>query len=383
MFSRPDEPAYRQQLRDSVSDFIARDATLSGTRDVLASDGAFLASRWKKMADLGWTSMLAPEHVGGLDMTHADLAALFHEMGRGALPEPVITVSLLAGQAIALGENPDLQKNVLPDLLAGDRMASFAWQAAPGGMGADCVGPDATRTQDGWLLSGRAIFVPHAAQATGYVVAAKAETGTLLAWIDAAPTVTAAVPLVDGTVQSTISVDGVAVAARNIIAAPETGQALLEQVLDIARLGIVAQLQGLMEQAFEMTLAFLKEREQFNKPIAAFQALQHRMVNLYVQIEMAQSALLRAVRALDDPKTDRSERASQVSAAKSRAGDAAQAVIKECIQLHGAIGYTAEYDLSLFVNRILVLTATLGNPRVHRARWLTLHKTRLGGSHVH
>lgn len=326
------------------------------------------------MADLGWTGILVPEAAGGLEMDYADMAALHHEAGRAVLCEPLVTVPLLSMHALVLGENEDLRNDVLPDLQAGGRLATLAWQGRAGALGSDAVGPRAEPAGDGWTLSGQALFVPLADRATGFVVAAKADDGVVLAWVDAAPVVAELAHHVDGSRMATVSLDGVSVSAGQVIAGPQAGGAILDRVLDVARLAVAAQLQGVMEQAFQMTLDYMKQRVQFGKPIASFQALQHRAVNLYVQIEMARSALLRAVAALDDPEAGAAARAMHVSAAKSRAGDAAQFVVKECIQLHGAIGYTEECDLSLYVNRALGLSAWLGNPRVHRARWFSLHK---------
>lgn len=375
MFSRPNEPEHRQQLRDSVADFASREAGPDALRAALASAEGFSRGRWKTMAELGWTSVLVPEDSGGLGMAAADLAALHEEAGRAALTEPLVTVPLLAMQALIRGGNRVLEAALLPGLAAGERIATLAWQGRAGALGSEAVGPAAAPAAGGWILSGRALFVPLADQASAMVVAARTGTGVLLAWAEGAPKVTATAAHTDGARLATVDLDGLHIPAEAVIAGPETGAAVLDQVLDTARVAISAELLGVMEAAFQMTLDYLKQRTQFGKPIAAFQALQHRAVNLYTQIEMARSALLRAVTALDDPATPAAHRAAQVSAAKSRCGEAAQAVVKECIQLHGAIGYTEECGLSLYVNRALGLAARLGNPRAHRARWFSLQES--------
>ncbi|REG27485.1 alkylation response protein AidB-like acyl-CoA dehydrogenase [Paracoccus versutus] len=373
MFSRPEEPDHRQQLRESVADFANREATLAATRAGLATQAGFSHERWKTMAELGWTGILVPEDDGGLAMEHADLAALHHEAGRAALPEPLVCVGILAMQALVLGGNQALKDRLLPGLMGGDLLATLAWQGRAGAMGSGAVGPKAAPEGEGWTLSGQALFVPLAQEVGGYAVAADTGAGILLAWIDQSPKVVQTTAHTDGSRQSTVDLDGVKVDPGAVIAFPDRGAAILDQLLDIARLAVAAQLQGVMEAAFQMTLDYMKQRVQFGKPIASFQAIQHRAVNLYVHIEMARSALLRAAAAMDDPHADAASRAAHVSAAKSRAGDAAQLVVKECIQLHGAIGYTEECDLSLYVNRALALAAWLGNPRAHRARWFELH----------
>lgn len=383
MFSRPDEPDHRQQLRDSVANFVGREATLTATRAGLACEAGFSLAHWKAMANLGWTGILVPEEAGGLAMQHADLVALHHEVGRGALVEPLVTVPLLAMQALILGGNDRLVAEIIPQLLNADRLATLAWQGKRGMLGAEGVGPLAAPVGDGWVLSGRALFVPLADQATGFVAAAKTREGVLLAWVDSAPVMVSTVPHVDGSRLATVDLEGITISPDHVIAGPVLGAEILDQVLDIARLAVSAQLQGVMEQAFQMTLDHMKQRVQFGRPIASFQALQHRAVTLYVQIEMARSALLRAAATLDDPEAGPGTRSAQVSAAKSRAGEAAQMVVKECIQMHGAIGYTEEYDLSLYVKRALGLSAWLGNPGAHRARWFKLRNDFGGQGHGH
>lgn len=372
MFSVPDEPDHRRQLRESVADFVAREVSSKAVRDALASDAGFCRDRYRKMADLGWTALLIPEEVGGLGLAHGDLAALHHEIGRAALPEPLLAGSLLAARLIALGSNASLQEKVLPALLAGERVATIAWQTEAGGLGAADVGTVATPLGDGgYRLSGCALFVPHADAADGMVVAARADEGVLLAWIDGRPACTGLSTHADGSRQGSVSLDGVAVGADAVVALPSQGARLLEEALDTARLAASAELVGLMEKALTMTLDHLKQRSQFGRPVASFQALQHRAVDLYIQVEMARSALGRAV-AQFEGGCGEAERAAGVSAAKSRCGEAALKIARESIQMHGAIGYTDEYDLSLYVRRALALSAWLGNPRAHRQRWLML-----------
>ncbi|MDR5655462.1 acyl-CoA dehydrogenase family protein [Ruixingdingia sedimenti] len=373
MFAPPEDPGHRRQLRDSVTDLARRAAPPAAIRTALAADPGFCPVRWRQMADLGWTAVLLPEDAGGLGMAHADLAALHQEAGRAALPEPLVAVPLLAMQALARGDNADLRDAVLPGLMAGEVFATLAWQGRAGALGAGAVGPRAVRAGAGWHLSGQALFVPLADVSSGHVVAADTGAGVLLAWVGAKPAVVAETRQVDGARMATITLDGVEIGPEAVIAGPETGAAVLDHILDTARLAVAAELLGGMERAFEMTLDHLKTRVQFGQPLAAFQALQHRAVGLFVQIEIARSALLRAVAVCDDADAAPGARVAAVSAAKARCGEVAQAVARECIQMSGAIGYTAEYDLSLYVNRALAGAAWLGNPRAHRARWFDLH----------
>lgn len=367
MFYHAQEPDHRRQLRDSVADFITRSVKSGDLRADIGSDIGFSSKRWKEMAELGWTSVILPEASGGLGMKIADLAAIHHEVGRAALPEPLTIVPLVA-QALALGSNADLAARLIPGLIAGERIGTLAWQGPRGAIGPHDAGPEAKLDGDGWRLSGKARFVACASAATGAVVASRTEVGVALFWLEDMPPPEDATRHTDGSVQATLCVDGLRIGPDSLIAPPDRGSTILSEILDIGRLAASAELLGLTERAFEMTLDHLRQRRQFGKPIGSFQALQHRAVDLYIQIELARSALERAVTALDG-ETEPLQRAVWTSAAKSRCGQAALLMIRECIQMHGAIGYTEEYDLSLYVNRALYLSAWLGNPRTHRARW--------------
>lgn len=365
------EPDHRRQLRDSVADFIERTVSTSGIREDIASPEGFSLAQWKKMAALGWTSLLLPEDLDGLGMEYGDLAALHVEVGRAPCPEPLAVVPLLVGQALAIGGNRALARRVLPELVAGDMIATLAWQGVPGALGAKDVGPSANPVGDGWRLSGSALFVPCASSASALIVATKTADGIALLWLGNMPPLSDSVRHADGSSQASVHLDGVSVGPDALIAGPDRGGDILETVLDTARFAACAELLGIVERALEMTLDYLRQRHQFGRPIGSFQALQHRAVDLYIQTELSRSALERAAHAFDSG-ADASIRAIHVSAAKSRIGDTARSIVRECIQMHGAIGYTSEYDLSLFVNRALFLSGWLGNASVHRRRWSIL-----------
>ena len=371
MFTAIAEPEHRKQLRDSAADFLRRRADAKAIRAAVATAEGFSRERWRAMAELGWAAVLLSEDLGGLGFGYGDLAALHHEVGKAAAPEPLAVVPLLAVQALACGANEALRARILPRLISGEEIATLAWQAAPGALGGEGVGPRASRRGAGWTLAGVALFAPFAASADGLVVAARVSSGVALFWLDGAPRILEQRRLADGSMQASLSFEGVSVPADALIAGPESGADILELVLDTARLAASAELLGLVERAFAMTVEHLKTRRQFGAPIGAFQALQHRAVDHYIGIELARSALDRAARAMDGG-VSAGERACEVSAAKARCGETARAVVRDGIQMHGAIGYTAEYDLSLYVNRILVLSAWLGGARAHRARWAAL-----------
>lgn len=178
-------------------------------------------------------------------------------------------------------------------------------------------------------------------------------------------------PLVDGSFATTLSLQEVQVGASDVIAIGEVAVAALEQALAAARVVASAEMLGMMGAVFEMTLQYLRDRVQFDKPIGSFQALQHRSVDLFVQQELSRSRLMKTVRLLEY-ETDSRARAAAVSATKARVTEALLKTTKESIQMHGAIGYTDEYDLALFARRALVRGAWLGNAAWHRRQFSEL-----------
>ena len=164
----------------------------------------------------------------------------------------------------------------------------------------------------------------------------------------------------------------VATSADSRVASAATARAALQLAVDHATLAASAELLGLMECALEMTLDYLRTRVQFGKPIGSYQALQHRAVDLYIQKELTRATLGAAVAAVEDPACAAERRTAAASSAKARASQAALAICKEALQMHGAIGYTDEYDLGLYLNRALVLSAWLGNASAHRSRYAAL-----------
>jgi alkylation response protein AidB-like acyl-CoA dehydrogenase len=176
---------------------------------------------------------------------------------------------------------------------------------------------------------------------------------------------------VDGGFMGTLSLVDVSVANDRRIAAPGFAEALLREQLDRATLAAAGEMLGVVRKCFAMTLDYLKQREQFGRPIGSFQSLQHRAADLKIQIELTAASVAAACRASPDSNDPRT-RTARVSRAKARASDVGLAMGREAIQLHGAIGYTDEYDVGLYVKRAMVLSAWLGNAARHRRRYAKL-----------
>jgi alkylation response protein AidB-like acyl-CoA dehydrogenase len=301
-----------------------------------------------------------PEENGGLGMGLAACGVIAEEVGRVLAPEPVVaTVGLSLGLLRRLCPDHDM----IGRLIGGDTVLATAWQErGPNGGPAE----ENCRYADG-KLTGNKAWVVGAAEAQGFLVLAKGNTGPVLVMVEAGADGLSVEKLTqaDGSTMGELSFAGTP--AEEMAGGVAVPDALDEAVNDTAALA-AAELVGLSERAFETALEYIKTREQFDKPIGSFQVIQHRAVDLHVTCEVAQAGVREAL-ALMDSESDPKVRARLASRAKARAVTTAKKITRDAIQLHGAVGYTDEFDIGLYLNRALVLSAWLGDDAYHRRLW--------------
>ena len=363
----------QRMLRDSAADYIGRTDVGANVRAWRHKAPGYDRARWRELAELGWAGIRAPEAFGGAGLGLADAVALLSETGRGIGPEPLAATAILAVRAICEGDNEGAKSEMLPAICEGSRSVAVAWQERAGQLSAGECEAKAEVSGDGFALSGEKDFVHAAAGADGFLIAARAKDGVGLFYApaDAQGLTLETRWFTDGTSCGRLRLAGVEIPAAHVVASPARGEATLDAALDETRVATSAEMLGCMRTSLDMTLDYLRQRKQFGKAIGSFQALQHRAVDLYVQTEIARSAIDRAVRTLSFG-VDAREKALAASACKARVSDAALLVAKESIQMHGAIGYTDEHNIGLFVRRALKLSAWLGNAAQHRKRFAAL-----------
>ncbi len=369
--SAADDDGQITMLRESAAAFVRGSTDFKALRARRGSlpghDPALVA----QMAELGWFGILVPESHGGLGLGFGELAVVLQELGKGLLADPLVASAVLAGRAIQHGDNDALRQQLLPALAEARMLPVLAWQEGLGGLDLAAIRTRAEPHAGGVRLTGRKRFVAGAAAAGGFVVAARSDAGLGLYWV---PTGAPGLTLghewrADETPSGLLDLDGVTVGADQVLATPgPTTLQALDRSLDEAAVMAGVEMLGVMEAALQMALGYLRSRVQFGKPIGSFQALQHKAADLYVQQELTRAVLGDAVHTLDHG-SDARARAQLASRAKARASDAGLRVTREVIQLHGAIGFTDEYDAGLFLKRALVLSAWLGNGSAHRRRF--------------
>ncbi len=365
-------------LRDVAKTFfddkspVERMRTLRDERD----ETGFTRALWKEMGELGWIGIPFPEELGGSDMGYGELGVVLAECGRVLAPEPFLSTVLLAGNAILLGGNEPLQKEILPEVCSGDRILAMAFQES-GRFAPYDVETTATRDGDGFTISGTKRFVLDGGIADQLVVVARTSgssgdrDGLSLFVIDrdAAGVSMETAQLVDGRNAALIRFENAAVDASRLLGEVDRGADVLDPVFDRATVGLCAEMLGCFEEAFERTLEYLKTREQFGVKIGTFQGLRHRAAEMFGELEFARSIVRDAQTALDEGRDDASECAS---GAKARCSDVANLIGGEAIQMHGGIGMTDEEEVGLFFKRLKAAEFTLGDAIYHRNRYAGL-----------
>ena len=369
----------QELLAKTVADFAEDRSPVSRVRS-LRDDGdpdGFSRSLWREMAELGWVGIPFPESVGGADLGLAELALVLEGLGRKLAPEPFLSGVLLGGQTLLLGGSPAQQEKWLPKLVEGEWWVTLAYQERSSRYDLRTVATRAEAAGAGWRLNGEKIQVLDAHSADLIVVAARTageERDAAGITLFAIPRDAAGLRLepqrrVDSRSAALVCLDGVAASADDIIGTEGEGGDLLERVVDRATVGLCAEMLGAMSEAFERTLTYLKQREQFGVPIGSFQALKHRAAEQFIEIELCRSAVMAAARAVDAGQNDAPK---LVSLAKARCSDTAILVANESVQMHGGIGMSDEHEIGFYLKRARAAELTFGDAAFHRDRWARL-----------
>lgn len=362
----------RRLLADSVAQYCRRSEPSARLRRHRGTAPGYERAAYGELGRLGWLGVMVPEAQGGSGLGAGELAVLARGLARHVAPEP-FSAATMATVAIAASSDSAMQRQLLPELVEGACLAALAWQERAGVLDLGDVQVSAQAGPGALRLQGRKRFVMAGHGADGYVVSARQGGELLLVWVPAGTSGLACtdLPLADGGFAVDLRFDGASVPAANLLAAGECAQHALEAALEAALVAASAELLGLAERALELTLDYLRTRVQFGRPIGSFQALQHRAVDLYIHRRVAEATLAQAIRTLES--TDAPvPRAAALSRAKARCTDAATRITREAIQMHGAIGFTDDCDVGLYVKRALVLSAWLGNAALHRRRYAEL-----------
>jgi alkylation response protein AidB-like acyl-CoA dehydrogenase len=368
----------RRMLADSLNRFIAAQYTFEARERITASLEGMSAAFWEKFAELGVLGALVREEDGGFGGAGFDIAVVFEALGRGLVVEPLLGSAVLAAEAIAHAGS-EAQRALLEGIVDGSTIAAFAHDEPGSHYEMARVETRAEPSGDGWVINGAKSVVAQGEGSDMFVVSARTsgaiddEAGISLFLVPrgAAGVTVTGTPSIDGGRVAALRFDNVVVGAGDILGAANDGYATLERAMGRGVLALCAESLGAMEAAKAATLEYLRTRKQFGMVIGSFQALQHRMADLLLEIEQARSAVINAAAALD---ADRITREKALSAAKMSIGRIGTLVAEECIQLHGGIGMTWELPLAHYAKRLVMIDHQLGDEDHHLQRYISLSK---------
>ena len=348
-------------LRDSAAKFIGA-AGPKVARGFRGQDPSFAPARLRRAGELGWLGILVPGSAGGLDLGLTELALVLEQAGRGLVCEP-IGFSAISAAALGQGRTPHpmLEKLMTSDALVVPALEEGAYGDDPFVPRTRLAGKDGA-----FRLTGMKLFVC-ADGADGFLVSASGHDGPALCYLarNAPGCTLTTTQTVEGRKFATLDF---ADAPAELIPAHSSSRNAVESLYDLALIALSAELLGVMEKAQEITLDYLRLRKQFGKPIGSFQALQHQAANTYIRIEATRSLVFQVAANNDAYRID----PAMAAAVKAKASQEALAVTKACIQLHGAIGFTDEYDIGLYLKRAMLLSSLFGNAAAQRRRYVGL-----------
>lgn len=359
-------------LKDTAKKFAQEKTPTTHFREIRDSENpeCFDRNVWSEMASQGWTGILIPEKYGGSDFGLAGIGVVLEELGRTLTPSPLFATSVICATLIIKAGNDGQKEKYLTKIASGDLTIAFALEEGPRHKPFS-INLEAVKNGDNYILNGKKYFVIDGGFADYIIVAAKTsdkeEHPSLFILnnnekgLNIIPTT-----MVDHKNAANIEFKNVSVSQENMLGEENSAKAIIEETLDISIAALSAEMLGGALEAFEITLNYLKEREQFGEKIGSFQALQHRAALMFTELELCKSCVLEALTSFDEGSNDLQRTASL---AKSKIGETFFNVSNEGVQMHGGVGVTDEYDIGLYMKRARVAEQTFGNTEYHRNRY--------------
>jgi pimeloyl-CoA dehydrogenase small subunit len=365
-------------LKDSVDRFVQDNYGFEQRKKIVATDEGFSAKNWSQFAELGWLGMPFPEDFGGLGGTPVETMIVLEAFGSGLVLEPYIPTVVLGGGAITFGGSDAQKQAILPGVAEGKTKLALAFAERQSRYNLADVETRAKKDGSGYVLNGAKGVVLGAPSADKFVVVARTDgdardkQGITLFLVDKGATGVRVrgYPTADGGRAGELYLENVKLGEDAVLGTVGEGLPVLEKVIDYGIAAICAEAVGAMKAMNDLTLNYIKTREQFGQPIGKFQVLQHRMVDMFIAHEEAKSmAMMAAMRVAED---DAKERKRVISAAKVQIGKSGRFVGQQGIQLHGGIGMTEEYAAGHYFKRLTMIERSFGDTDYHLERFADL-----------
>jgi len=362
-------------FRDSVRRFATDEYSFDKRLKIVADAPGYREAHWQTFAELGWLSVPFPEELGGLGGTAFDIAVLMEEFGRALLVSPYLATVVMSGRLL-LDADSDPAQALIGEIIAGSAKVAPALHEPQARYDLNDVATTATRKGAHWFLTGRKIAVPFGGQADRLIVSARSAgdrrdpAGLSLFLVDAAAKGMSVhdYRTHDGGSAATVELAEVHVDGDALLGPSDGALPLIERAADVASAAMAAEMVGAMTAAQEQTVDYAKTRKQFDQTLGHFQALQHRMVDMFMKCELSRSMAIEAANGAG--MADPAERGRRVAAARSLIGRQARHVCEEAVQIHGGVGVMLELPVGHYLKRVMAINATLGDPAWHRRRYL-------------
>lgn len=362
-------------LKDSVTKFVLNDYDYETRTKHTQMEAGFDPNTWNTFAELGWLCVPFSEEDGGIGGGPIETMIMMEEFGKGLVVEPYISTVVLAGGVIAKAASAEQKAEYLSSIIDGSKLYSLAYAEEQSRFDLFDVTTRAEKQGDQYVINGKKSMVLHGGSANYFVVTARTggeqrdDDGVSLFIVDASNAGVALrdYPTLDGHRAAEVELTNVAVPASALIGAEGGAVSVLESVANDASLALCAEAVGMMEKLYKETVEYSKNRKQFGVPIAVFQALQHRMVDMFTLHEECKSLLLRAVMSM---AADDEDQVKNVSALKYAIATKGQKVAHEAIQIFGGMGMTDEMSVGMYLKRINVINTLFGNGDYHLKRFM-------------
>ena len=352
----------QEEIRAAARRFLAKRCPIEHVRAMAGDPSGYDPSLWRQMAELGWTGLIVPDEHGGLGESFVDLCLLLEEQGRHLLPSPFLPTVALGAQTIARFGSPDQQADHLPAIAAGDRIVAIARAAL---WDSERTGISAERDRGGYVLRGEASLVDYAAAADVFVAIAELGGALSVFLVPAGTGGVSAQPILaaDGVATCIVRFDGARLPEDAVLGKPGHGAPIARALASWGAVARCAELVGIGRRVLDMTVEYATDRVAFGKPIGTFQAVQHHLANMAVDVLTSGSITREAAWrvATGDPRA-----AESTSVAKAWTSDAIARVCALGHQVHGAIGFTKEHDLQLYTRRAKAAELAFGDAHYHR-----------------
>ena len=365
-------------IQDSIARFVQDSYSFDQRNATVALEHGFSQAHWQQFAELGWLSIPFEEQYGGFGGGPVDTMVIMREFGRGLVTEPFLPTVLLFGGLLQTAASDEVKNSLIPQIIAGELQGAFACVERQSRYALADIKTRAHQEGANWILTGEKTVVLNGAAADKLVVLARTSgeqtdaNGLSLFLVDgsAEGLTTTSYRMTDGREAANLTLNNVT--AESLLGGPGEGYALIQPVIDAAMLAVAADAMGAMESLNAQTLEYLKTRKQFGTHIGSFQALQHRMVDMFAAGENTKSLLYRAVCALDAGDEDAQR---SLMALKVMVGRAGRKIGGEGIQMHGGMGMTEELPVGSYVKRLMIANTLFGDADHHQQRFSALVNT--------